>query len=56
MFFKLDSTTLNLLWMIEKFQYVLTYQEEPCVEGTLELRLDVVLEANIFFNVVIDIF
>ena len=42
--------------MIEKFQYVLTYQEEPCVEGTFELRLDVVLEANILFNVVIDIF
>ena len=56
MFFKLDSTTLSLLWMIEKFQYVLTYQEEPCVEGTFELRLDVVLEANILFNVVIDIF
>ena len=26
------------------------------VEGTLELRLDVVLEANVLFNLVIDIF
>ena len=31
------------LMNIEKFQYVLTYREEPCVEGTLELRLDLVL-------------
>ena len=35
---------------------LLTYQEEPCVEGTLEVRLDVVLEANILLNLVIDIF
>ena len=26
--------------MIKKCLYVLTYQEEQCVEGTLELRLD----------------
>ena len=42
--------------MIEKFWCVLTYQEDPCVERTLELRLDVVLEANILLNLVIDIF
>ena len=35
---------------------LLTYQEEPCVEGTLEVRVDVVLEANILLNLVIDIF
>ena len=29
---------------------VLTYQEEPFVEGTLRWRLDVVLEANILLN------
>ena len=27
--------------MTEKFQYILAYQEEPCVEGALKLRLDV---------------
>ena len=42
--------------MIDKFLYVLTCREEPCVEETLELRLDVVLEANILLNLVIDIF
>ena len=40
------------LWMIEKFRYVLTYWEEPFVEGTLGLRLDLVLEANIPLNLV----
>ena len=30
--------------MIKKFLYVLTYQEEPCVEGILELRLDLASE------------
>ena len=31
-----QSTKGSLLWMIEKFQYVLTYQVEPYVEGTIE--------------------
>ena len=31
-------------------------QDDVDVEGTLELRLDVVLEANILFNLVSDIF
>ena len=30
--------------MIKKFLYVLTCQEEPCVEGILELRPDVASE------------
>ena len=42
MCFEFDSTRGSHLWMIKKFQYVLTYQEESNVEGTLELRLDVV--------------
>ena len=33
----------------------LTYREEPCVEGTLVLRLDVVVEANILSNLVIEL-
>ena len=41
--------------MIEKFQYVLTNQEEPCVDETLGLRVDVVLHANILLNLVVDI-
>ena len=32
------------------------FEDEDIVEGTLELRLDVVLEANILLNVVIGIF
>ena len=31
-------------------------QDDVDVEGTLELRLDVFLEANILFNLVSDIF
>ena len=31
-------------------------QLKPIVQGTLELRLDVVLEANILLKLVIDIF
>ena len=42
--------------MIEKFRYVLTYREELCIEGTLGLRLDLVLEANIPLNLVVNIF
>ena len=71
MCFEFDSMTGSLLWRIVKFQYVLTYWEEPYVEGTLELRLDVVseayskyserrlnlvLEANILLNLAVDIF
>ena len=71
MCFEFDSMTGSLLWIIVKFQYVLTYWEEPYVEGTLELRLDVVseayskyserrlnlvLEANILLNLAVDIF
>ena len=33
----------------------LTYREEPCVEETLVLRLDVVLEGNILSNLVIEL-
>ena len=39
--FEFNLMTGSLLWMTEKFQYILAYQEEPCVEGALKLRLDV---------------
>ena len=39
------------LWIIEKFQYFLTYWEEPRVEENWNLRWDLVSEANIIFNI-----
>ena len=43
--------TCTKLYKLKQF-----IQDDVDIEGTLELRLDVVLEANILFNLVIDIF